>query len=295
MRTTRVKQAITCCLLCILLLASIPVTAQADTGPKPSVQITFENMDDRLCYGTLLSRSESTGPAYAWDGREESINLWGDQEKDIWQAFVDYEDKDRFYFLQWFWRCDESQSLSWGYYPPQTFKVLLYWPDTGEFRTSGICERYAFDSYFTVDVGTMQAGAADLLVSRDYDYTREVAGFSARLIITILVELGVALLFGFRKKDLLVLIIGVNIVTQVAFNLILNTVYNQRGPWAFLFYAVILEFLIFAAEAFIYCVLFRRFRSEEIRRRKIVLYALTANLTSFLGGWLLSHVIPAIF
>lgn len=279
----------------LLLVSFTPITAYADTGPKPSVQVVFENMDERLCYGTLLSKSESTGPAYVWDGKEESINMWGDQDLKIWRAFVDYQDPDGFYFLQWFWRCDESQSLSWGYYPPQTFKVLLYWPDTGEFRTSGICERYAFDSYYTVDVGTMQAGAADLPVSRDYDYTREVAGFSARLIITILVELGVALLFGFRKKDLLILIIGVNIVTQVAFNLILNVIYNQRGPWAFLFYAVVLEFLIFAVEAFVYCLLFRRFSAEEIRRRKIVLYALTANLASFLGGWLLSYVIPVIF
>jgi hypothetical protein len=282
-------------LLCLALAALCPAAAYADTGPKPSVRVTFENMDDRLCYGTLLSESESTGPAYAWDGSEESVNIWGEQDREIWQAFVDYKDPDGFYFLQWFWRCDETKALDWGYYPPKTFKILLYYPDTGEFRASGICERYAFDSYFTVDVGTMQSGAAPLPAERSYNYAREVAGFMVRLIITLLIELGVAWLFGFRRKELLLLILGANVVTQVALNLILNGVYNQHGPWAFLFYYVVLEPVIFAAEALFYCLTFRRFGDAGIKRRRIVLYALAANVCSFVGGFLLSKVIPGVF
>ncbi len=295
MKADRIPVWLASILLCLLIAYLIPVTAQADTGPKPSVQVSFENMDERLCYGTLLSKSESTGPAYAWDGKEESVNLWGDQDAEIWRAFVDYQDPDGFYFLQWFWRCDESKSLSWGYYPPQTFKILLYWPDTGEFRSSEICERYAFDSYYTVDTGTMQTETTVLPVERDYNYTREVAGFIARLIITLLIELGVAWLFGFRRKELLLLILGANVVTQAALNLILNGVYNQQGPWAFLFYYVVLEPVIFAAEAFFYCLTFRRFGDAGIRRRRIVLYALAANVCSFVGGFLLWKVIPGIF
>ena len=103
------KKALTWVLLALLLTALLPVTAYADMGPKPSVQVTFENMDDRLCYGTLLSERESTGPAYVWDGNEEHISLWGDQDRNVWQAFVDYQDPDGFYFLQWFWRCDETK------------------------------------------------------------------------------------------------------------------------------------------------------------------------------------------
>ena len=146
------KKALTWVLLALLLTALLPVTAYADMGPKPSVQVTFENMDDRLCYGTLLSERESTGPAYVWDGNEEHISLWGDQDRDVWQAFVDYQDPDGFYFLQWFWRCDETKELDRGYYPPDTFKILLYYPDTGEFLSSEILQTYAFDSYFAMDV-----------------------------------------------------------------------------------------------------------------------------------------------
>ena len=56
---------------CVLLMLSFPLTAHADMGPKPSVQIAFTGMNpDALCYGTLLSERDSTGPSYVWDARK---------------------------------------------------------------------------------------------------------------------------------------------------------------------------------------------------------------------------------
>ena len=57
---------------------------------------------------------------------------------------MDYEDPDGFYFLQWFWECTQTDLLDWNYRPPQAFKVLVFYPETGEYRASGIYERYAF-------------------------------------------------------------------------------------------------------------------------------------------------------
>ena len=66
-------------ILCIVTVSMIfPITANADMGPKPSVRITFKNLGDELCYGTLLSSKESTGPASAWNGKEEDA-----QEDDL--------------------------------------------------------------------------------------------------------------------------------------------------------------------------------------------------------------------
>ena len=79
--------------LCVLLMLSYPGAAWADIGPKPSVQICFTGMDpDVLCYGTLLSERDSTGPASVWNGDEE-FALWPEGEFKIWKAFVDYKDK----------------------------------------------------------------------------------------------------------------------------------------------------------------------------------------------------------
>ena len=58
-----------CAILCAALLCTALLTiAHADTGPKPSVRITFTGLGDRLCYGTLLSETKSTGPASIWNG-----------------------------------------------------------------------------------------------------------------------------------------------------------------------------------------------------------------------------------
>jgi len=295
MKMTGIRRVLVCGLLC-LLMTLFPVTAYADMGPKPSVQVTFENMDDRPCYGTLLSKTESTGPASVWDGQEDHINLWGDQDREIWQAFVDYEDPDGFCFLQWFWRCDESKELTWGYYPPETFKILLYYPDTGEFLSSGVCERYAFDSYFKADLAKEQmAVAKGIQARRDYDYTREVAAFMARLILTVLIEVAVAWLFGLRKKELLLIIALVNVVTQVGLNVALNAAYYFNGPWGKVFWLAVLEPVIFVLEALVYCLLFKRFSDREIKRGRIVLYALAANVCSFALGLLLYKLGVGIF
>ena len=51
--------------LCLSLLLACSVTARADTGPKPSVRITFTGLEGESYYGTLLSERSSTGPASA--------------------------------------------------------------------------------------------------------------------------------------------------------------------------------------------------------------------------------------
>ena len=144
------KKGIAIWIVCfVITFAVFPVTAYADTGPKPSIHITFENMGEDVCYGTLLSKSDSTGPASAWDGNPDHIRS-SDLDIDVWQAFVDYEDADGYFFLQRGWLCSEKKELNWAYYPPSSFKILLYYPESGTYTVSDIYERYAFDSYFRV-------------------------------------------------------------------------------------------------------------------------------------------------
>ena len=283
----RIVAALVCVMLMVCLL---PVNAHADTGPKPSVEVTLENLDGRECYGTLLSKTDQVPLAGVWDGNENNRDLSYNLDEDIWRAFVDYKDADGFYYLQHAWRCDETGSFSWDYHPPETFKILLYFPGTGEFAVSGILERYAFDSYFTADLtdGTMA-------VRRSYNYTQDIAGFIARVMMTILIELGVALLFGLRERNLLVLITGVNLVTQAALNVVLRAIYNAEGPWAVLIFYIPLELAVFIVEAVVYCLTFHRFTERMIGKGKIVLYALAANVCSFVIGWVISRFIPAMF
>ena len=104
------KKFMTLLLCSIVLLVSFPMTAKADFGPKPSVQIDFEGLGDELCYGTLLSDRKSTGPSTAWDGTESDARhnenehySYATLDYETWKKFIDYKDSDGFYFLQESW------------------------------------------------------------------------------------------------------------------------------------------------------------------------------------------------
>ena len=106
----------------IFTVTALPITAKADTGPKPSVRIQFKNMGDDLCYGTLLSKEKCTGPARVWDGTARNEQLY-DLDRSIWKAFVDYKDPDGYYFLQRGWTVSETGEIAWTYYPPENFII----------------------------------------------------------------------------------------------------------------------------------------------------------------------------
>ena len=266
----------------------------ADTGPKPSVHVSFENMGSELCYATLLSETASTGPFSVWDGDEEHIELTSDITEDIWRAFVDYKDSDGYHFLQRaVWKVSESKCLTWGYYPPKAFKILLFYPETGSFLVSGVCERYAFDSYFTADVSENSLGI--ISVQKSYEWQPEILSLVVRILITIAIELLLALLFGFKSRKEVLFIAIVNVVTQIILNILLNIINFKSGQAAFVTGYIMLEIAVFAVEAVIYSVLLRKISEKAKPVWKCVVYALAANAASFGAGMCIAHVIPGIF
>lgn len=286
------KRKLTTWIMCfIMVFAMLPITAHADTGPKPSVRINFENMGEEVCYGTLLSRTDSTGPSSAWDGNPEHIYNY-DLDMDIWQAFVDYEDADGYYFLQEGWLCSESKELNWTYYPPSSFKILLYYPELDTYTVSGIYERYAFDSYFRVTMDGLEIKSVD---DKAYDFTWELISLACRVVVTIALELAIASLFGLRQKKLIMTILGVNVVTQIGLNVALNIINYNRGAYMFVFCYVLLEILVFIVEAVAYTVLFRKSSEPQISKKRTVSYALIANIVSFIGGMAIAQLVPGIF
>lgn len=277
--------------LCMVML--FPIGVNADTGPKPSVRIKFENMGDELCYGTLLAKEESTGPASAWDGKEENIDL-SFVDRDIWEAFVNYEDSDGYYFLQWAWIVSDTKELSWTYYPPNEFKVLLYYPETNTFMVSDVCKRYAFDTYYTVDMDGIEIGSIKydenlssnqrLEAFKSYEFKNEVKALGCRMLITVVVEVLIGLLFKFRNKELLY-ILFINVITQIILNVLLN-IYTGFGYY---FVYLSLELLVFVIEAIFYCLMFKK------KKWHCVLYSVVANVSSFVIGLYLANLFPGIF
>ena len=325
-------------LLAPAFLRTETIKESADTGPKPSVHVTFENMGDELCYGTLLSKTPSTGPVGAWDGTEDGKPIFNGANETVGRAFTEFKDEDGFYFLQWFRRADENKALNWTYYPPQTFKILLYYPDratksgaadnsagastrdsettaaSGAFCVSDVLKRYAFHSYYFVDMRNVQSETigtiAKISATQGYDYSAEILGFFVRFIITLGVETLLALAFGLRTKRAFLTVLAANGATQVALNILLNVQLhfnNVYGVFPLYFFA---ELFVFVAEAALYCfILGKRKNGGEsgsadenggkaaiaYSKKRLILYAFTANLISFCIGLPLAILLPAVF
>ncbi len=310
------KRAFLLLLCAVSFLLIFPLTASADTGPKPSVKVTFNGLGDELCYATLLSKTDSTGPASVWDGTEENARhnenesySYAELDYKTWKAFVDYKDADGFYFLQCGWQINETKSLDWAYYPPEIFKILLYFPESNTFAVSKIYERYAFDSYFTVDMSGSVIAAVDrpeyseaesyneisITAERDYNTKREILSFALRIALTVVIETAVAFLFGCTAKKQLLLIVGVNAVTQLILNIMLNTVCLNSGYSEYIVTYILLELAVFVTEAVIYSVFLNKLSDKPKKRGIAIIYALAANACSFAAGLALSKIIPTVF
>ena len=287
------KRKLLAFLLCAALLCAMSVTVFADMGPKPSVRVTFQNLPEGPVYGTLLSKTSSTGPASAWDGDPEHAYIQpGAEDSSVWQAFVDYEDPDGYYFLQWYWDC-AAEPLEWTYYPPSDFKILLYFPESGTFASSQICQRYAFDSYFNA---TLKNGVLTAKVNNQVQLT-EVWGLLCRMALTVAVELLIGLLFWPWEKDVFRLLIWVNIFTQLLLNLALNVYANFHGTGLFSLapFYFLLEIAVMVIETWAYSKQMPDAVGGKIPLGKALGYSMVANIASFALGLVLVRQMPWMF
>lgn len=280
------------------IVCALPMDVSADMGPKPSTTITFTGLEGQEYYATLLSEEKSVGPHHAYDGTnprytEDNLDTFynGEELYEIWKKFLTYEDADGFYFLQDFEESNGEETLEWGYYPPEVFKILLYFPEDDSFAVSERCEKHDFDAYFTVQVENREIQS----VSEDtrYGMLWRMGMLAVRVILTILIEVGIAILYGFREKKQLLVLGITNIATQIMLNAMLAVLYDLDWLWfGFLFILLLpvmiiyllLETLVFIVEAIVYVCLLPKYSTESISRKRIVGYTFVANVISFMAG-----------
>ncbi len=317
---------ISCC--CILTAFAAPM-AYADMGPHPAVTIDFRNLNTEI-YATLLSEDWSPGPNTAYlpdeenevfayrhaewitsDGKMHNVFFdWDEAEVNAeylladqhWQSFQDYSMQDEYYFLQRWWEFDGNgiTTLEWGYYAPQRFKLLLYFAEYDTFVCSAPYKSYAIHSYYTVDLeqitrffnsGDAASTEPTVTLEYNYDYLGEVLGLLFRVAVTVLAELLVALVFRLGSYRQLKVIVFTNLATQLVLNVLINIFAFYGATILFLLCIIPLELLVFAVEATVYSVIWRK----DVQVWKSVVYAFTSNLVSFLLGLGLGALFPFLF
>ncbi len=148
-----------------------------------------------------------------------------------------------------------------------------------------------------IDISSDKVQEITLIAEKKYDYTGEVISMVFRIVITVLLELGIAYIFGFRQKQLLAFIAGTNIITQVILNMMLNVIRYKHGTGLIAFIVLYMpyEIVVFIAEIVWYSVFFNRFSKTKIPIWKPAVYAIVANIVSFVAGFWISSYIPLFF
>ncbi len=284
---------------CAVLLFAVSISvALADTGPKPAVSVNVKNLGGAKCYATLLSEREQYGPYCT----TEIEKRWDEMraETSVWEAFAAYKDPDGFFFLQELWDLRYVPKYAWEYHPPRIFKVLLYWPDEGRFAVSEITEAKDFYSLFEVDASEVRfadgSNIGTIAVKPVDSYSYRIWAFVSRVLITLAVELLIALAFRFRSKREWLVIIATNILTQIALG-IFATISVVRGGRDMQFFVTLafLELGVAIIEAVVYILFLRKASGKKRGLWVYVVYALVANAASyFVGLWIDGRLVESL-
>ena len=281
----------------LILMAALGIYAFADFGPKPSVVVEFENAGDQEYYVTLVAKEDKLGSPYSRVTAEDQPET---DDIAIWNRLVAYEDPDGMVFAGNVQKLTGDGAYVWGYHPPSELRVLIYFPGTDSFaESSEILEQYAFDSYYQMDFNDLPENWNDAVaaipVTRKYNLLWQITAFLLRLAVTVAVECLLAVLFGFRGKRQMLLVLAVNCATQLAMNLLIL----DESVGLFVFYVLqyaLIEVGVILAEGLVYCLALPKLATPEQNRNiHPIAFAFFGNVASFSLGFLLSNWFPMLF
>lgn len=293
-------------LLFLLAAALLTVPVFGDMGPKPQLTVRVENGPEELYYLDLLEEGDpckypDMAPGGLKGNYGEELEIL-DQDllasftaavPEGWHACVAQGD------LVWGRIDSRDGCFAFGYMLPITFRILLV-TKSGETFLSEPMERQALQCSVTVDWAAGTVGAPPLW----WGYATQ---FLATFLPTLAIEGLLLLLFRLWSRRNVLVFLGVNLLTQGGLTLWMSVetvrggvngismlssdyfslftriqslldslCYEAEGISPRLLPA---ELLILLAEAALYTKLFR-----DCSKRKAALYALSANLASFLLG-----------
>lgn len=266
-------------ILISMLFALLGSPAYADTGPHPSVTVTFSDLPECVRYATLLADKESYGPFHTVEN--PGARSHNEEEYRASVAFFEYATQKGYFYWGNLFEIKDG-SFRWGYYPPERFIILLYDEASGAVYASDETDRFAFDSFYRVTI--LEDGS--LGVEKESHLFETIYNVSVRVVNTLFVEILVALVFGYRAKREILIIVIANVLTQAFLNwyLIVDNYHPDTAPWFLLL--LLMEPIIFIGEAVVYA----KFLKSHSKKRA-VFYAITANTVSLLSGVLIGGIL----
>lgn len=281
------KKSILIGLLLLLFINTFPIVAFADVGPKPSLEIIVKGMDNDNYWLDLLVTDES----------EHSWFELSDKERERVKKLAEYVDEEGFHpallgatrvplfgELKGERNSDNTYSHKFSYIgTPEIFKIAILTEDN-TLIISDLIHRKHFNSIIEFDLRD-EALQGDILVSAGQ--AKEISpilnlslGFIGRLLLTLAIEIGIALLFGFTIKNSGKILLKTNILTQVMLNIAILWINLLYGMLAALLIFLLMEIFIIIFETIIYA----KYLTEKSKGKRIA-YGILANIASLVVGF----------
>ena len=269
----------TIAIIFILLLAFFfPLTASADMGPKDSLRVYVENPPNEEYYLDLLTQKTRPYDNFYDDERKydtHMLSLLYRYADEGWKpAFTegtglplggDLIGKS----------VDNRMLHEFGYYGlPDTYRIIIV-TQSGEIAVSDAYTRAALQSSITYDYATGKATVPSVFVTY-------LIQFATTFLLTILIEGVILLLFRINLRENWKAFLITNLITQILLTFTVGIALIKGGTIGAYIVQFPVEIVIVIAETLV----FRHFFKGVSGKRKVA-YGITANLVSWLVGFLL--------
>lgn len=306
-------------LLCVISLLAVmlslcAVTVSANSALPPDISIALDPPYDGDYFVAVLSDRNAF---YQYDERWYNDYKGEYAHEALWEAVKKIKnvgDDDGYTYIADIDYFNKVNGDTDVVYPYDTFKIALYFPDTDTLVKTDILKKESFFEVYKLtldaqEIAAIQVAEVDQNTYKEGEYhpavTTEkptvfslifspalVKMFLVCLAFNLVVEILIALLFGYRKWKHILTIAVTNIITLILLTvstiLINPPVYDSLLSFPFAFF----EIAVAAVEGTVYAITFRRFdKSEKHSPWLAVLYAFVANAFTYVIGSLF-YLIP---
>ncbi len=267
--------------ICLVLIFIIIKPSSADMGPKPSIYITIKGIEGD--YVAAFAASYASGPNFDYESYKEGS--YGYLE---YNPIMEYKDDEGFKWITRYYKCKDKTDISFTYYAPEVFKLVIY-KDGKLYSVTESIKKYAYAAYYTIDFNEniiTENNIIEYEINNSYNYVKEILNLISRIVLTLLIEFALFFLFRLYTKHNFKVVLITNLITQILLNIILNLKYYYNGLLSAYAILILLEIGILIIETIIY-KLFLKDKNKVL----ITIYPIIANISSFIVGLLIFNML----
>lgn len=278
-------------ILLIVLFCFFPII-KADMFPKPTTLVKVIGMEE-IFYFDLLFYSETTPKILDLNSDEVHELIENNYYLDYYPItpLNGYQDDEGFisytlyksipHIIRMTENSVNSKVFKMGYYsPPKTFKIVIY-TENEILLVSDKITTHLYHAEVTLDLTNVDKTVNTENVSEVTIHQKIETiffNFLYRIILTVIVELAIFWIFGYRHKNLYVIVVLFNLFTQSILSLMMILGYYYWGAeFGAVSLLIIGEVFVLMTETIGF-----QLKIRPVNKSRLVFYAIVANVITFM-------------